>query len=362
MLLQGGVKHGVKNLFHKHPQKSTDKFQSAKDTIKTTYEKTTDSAKNTLQDIIDKVKHGSDNVKTVYDEKMDAMRGSSQGNKEYLKDKLSEVKDNVAQTTKETIDNLKEKSQETVENVKSTSQQKMEQVKEMFADTQTSVRHMLDMVGLIEQADATLQEFLNSHLKIEEQLPAKVLKGAKAVVFLTMIKGGVGFTGVVGTGIVIARNEIGHWSGPCAIALVGVDIGLNIGVEKSDHIIILHDDSAVSAFASNEQLKIGMDASIAAGPIGRDASVGVSIGGEGHATMISYSKAKGAYVGLSFEGQVIVVRNDCNAQYYGKKVEASKILDGTVKPPKNKRLAQIYKIIDDYTARNLVYPEHSTDL
>jgi len=50
--------------------------------------------------------------------------------------------------------------------------------------------------------------------------------------------------------------------------------------------------------------------------------------------MSSYSVAKGAYIGLSFEGQIIMVRHDCNEEYYGKKVEVQKILDGTIKPPK----------------------------
>jgi lipid-binding SYLF domain-containing protein len=360
MLLQG-TKYGMKDIFRKQP-KPLSTYDKAKESIKTAYEQTTDTAKNTLQDVIDRVKNGGSSMKTMYDEKMNAMQDSAQENKEYLKDKLNQVKENVVQTAKETIDSLKEKSQETVDSVKATSQAKMEQAKETLAETQENVHHMLDMQGLIEQAEATLHEFLSPHLKIEEQVPVKVLSGAKAVVFLTLIKGGVGLTGVVGTGIVIARNEIGHWSGPCAIALVGIDVGLNIGLEKSDHMIILHDDAAVRAFASKGQLNLGMDASIAAGPKGRDASFTFSIGDKGHATMVSYSIAKGVYIGLSFEGQIIVVRNDCNEQYYGKKVEATKILDGTVKPPKNKRLTQMYKTIDDYTARNLVYPEHSTGL
>jgi len=382
MLLQGGTKHAFQ--FFKHgkekPQSTLDK---SKETIKTVYEQTADTAKNTFQDVIDRVKTGNAKLNPLHDSSKDEAT---------MTDKLYHVKDSFVQTAKETIDTLKEKSQETLDTIKEKSQAAMDSVKgtppkqessgaakvfeaaktssqaamdkakETMTETHTNILHMFEMQGLIEQAHSSLEEFLSPRLKIEEQIPTKILGGAKAVVFLTVYKGGLGITGVFGTGIIVARNDIGHWSGPCAIALMGVDIGLNIGVEKSNHVIILRDDSSVRAFASIGQLKLGVDGSIAAGPIGRDTSASISVGDKGYATMSSYSMATGAYVGLSFEGQIMAVRNDCNEKYYGKKVSALEILDGTVKPPKNKQLKAMYKLIDEYTGRSLVYPEHSTDL
>jgi lipid-binding SYLF domain-containing protein len=235
-----------------------------------------------------------------------------------------------------------------MDNIKESSQTTMDKVKDSISTSHTTVEYRFEMPGLIDQALFTLQEFLSPHLVVEEQIPIKILSGAKAVVFLTVVKGGVGISGAVGTGMVIARNEKGKWSGPCAILLAGVDIGLNIGIEKSDHIIILRDEKAIRAFESVGQLKLGLDASIAAGPKGRDASIGVHVGDKGYAATVSYSMAKGVYLGLSLEGQIITIRNDCNEQYYGKQVEPGKILDGTVKAPKNKNLEQIYKILDTY--------------
>jgi len=372
-MLLGGTKHGFNLFHHEKADKPQSTFDKSKESIKAAFEQTTDTARSKLQDVIDKVKTGD----TPKDES--------------LKGKFNQFTENFVQTAKDTIDNLKEKSQETLDTIKEKSQEAidnvkgtppkkgfdtasvfeaaktsgqaaMDKAKETLTETHSNILHMFDMDGLIQEAESSLQEFLSPRLKIEEQIPTKVLGGAKAVVFLTVYKGGIGVSGVFGSGLIVTRNDIGHWSGPCAIALIGVDIGLNIGLEKSQHIIILRDDTAVRAFASIGQLKLGVDASIAAGPIGRDTSVGLSVGDKGYATMSSYSMAKGAYVGLSFEGQIIAVRNDCNEKYYGKKVTALEILDGTVKPPKNKHLKGIYKLIDEYTGRSLVYPEHSTDL
>jgi len=238
----------------------------------------------------------------------------------------------------------------------------MDKAKETLTQTQSNVHHMLDMTGLIEQADSTLNKFFTVHLKIEGQYPIKLLSEAKAIIFLTIVKGGVGLTSTFGTGIMIVRKSIGRWSGPCAIALVGVDIGLNIGIEKSDHVIILRDKAAIHSFASKGQLKLGIDASIAVGSTGRSASAGLFVGDRGYATMISYSMAKGAYIGLSFEGQIITVRDDCNEQYYGKKVSANEILDGTAKATVSKNLTQIYDTIDECITQNFIYPEHSVEL
>lgn len=219
-------------------------------------------------------------------------------------------------------------------------------MKESMTNTQSGVERRFEMEGLIEQAHLSLQEFLSPHLAVEEQIPVKLLRGAKAVVFLTALKGGVGISGSLGTGIVIARDGKGKWTGPCSILLAGIDIGFNIGIEKSDHIIILHDENAVRAFESVGQLKLGLDVSVAAGPKGRDAAIGVSVGDKGYATTFSYSMAKGAYIGLSLEGQIITIRNDCNEQFYGKSVKASEILEGSIKAPKSKELKKIIKILN----------------
>jgi len=343
-------------------------FKDSNSYVENVHKTVLDKARDLGKNMKDSYQQSADAVNAAMQETMDKLKMTGDSKKQ--KESAKETKDNIADKTKETLNNLKEKSQETIntlkeksqetqenlkdksqqiiDNLKETSQTTMDKVKETLSTTQTSVEHRFEMTGLIEQALFTLQEFLSPHLAVEEQIPIKILSGAKAVVFLTVVKGGVGISGAVGTGVVVARNHKGKWGGPCAILLAGVDIGFNIGIEKSDHIIILREDSAIRAFGSAGQLKLGLDASIAAGPKGRDASIGVHVGDKGYAATYAYSMAKGAYIGLSLEGQIITIRNDCNEQFYGKPVEASKILEGSVKPPKDKNLQQIYKILDAY--------------
>merc|ERR1712228_462656 len=115
-------------------------------------------------------------------------------------------------------------------------------------------------------------------------------------------------------------------------------------------IIILRDDSALKVFSGQGLLKFGGDASIAVGPKGRDAEVAVSANDKGdYAATVSYSMAKGLYVGVALKGEGIVVRDDCNEKYYGKKIAVKDILssNGTVE---NEDYDEICKMIENYTA------------
>jgi len=317
-----------KHIFHKPEEHKTvmDKARDIGNNVKSKYQYGADIANATIQETISKMKD----------------TGSS------VHESIKDASEHVIEKTKEKISNLKDKKKEP-EDLKGKSQQILENIKDTFTTTQTGVEHRFEMEGLIEQAYLSLQEFLSPHLAVEEQIPVKILSGAKAVVFFTMLKGGIGISGAVGTGFVVARDSKGKWGGPCAILLAGLDIGLNIGIEKSDHIIILRDETAIRAFESVGQLKLGLDVSVAAGPKGRDAEISLSVGDKGYATTFSYSMAKGAYLGLSLEGQIITIRNDCNEQFYGKPVKASEILEGSVKSPKSKELKKIFKILNAHT-------------
>jgi len=97
---------------------------------------------------------------------------------------------------------------------------------------------------------------------------------------------------------------------------------------------------------------VGVDASVAAGPKGRDANVALSLNDKGYAPTASYSMGKGAYIGVSLEGQAIAVRNDCNEDYYEQKTQPEKILNGSIKQPhKNDDYDSICNMLDEYTKR-----------
>jgi len=196
----------------------------------------------------------------------------------------------------------------------------VDKTKEVVADAQKKIEDRLSMSGLLKQGQDSLQAFLNPDFDVEEQIPVAILAGAQGVIFMTVVKGGLGVGGSIGTGFAIARRDYAQgWSGPCAIGMVGVQWGLNIGVQKTEHIIVLRDETAVKVLVGKGQIKLGADASIAIGPKGRDAEVAVSANDKGYAPTAAYSMSKGAYIGISLEGQVIAVRNDCNEDYYKKK-------------------------------------------
>ena len=101
-------------------------------------------------------------------------------------------------------------------------------------------------------------------------------------------------------------------------------------------------------FTGRGQIKFGADASIAAGPVGRDAQVGVGANDKGYAATVSYGDAKGLYVGIALEGQGISVRNECNEKYYGKKLEVKDILGSACDNIKNEDYDKIVELLTNY--------------
>jgi lipid-binding SYLF domain-containing protein len=162
-------------------------------------------------------------------------------------------------------------------------------------------------------------------------IPADILRRAKGLAIMTVVKAGFIWSGRVGTGIVIARLPDGTWSAPSGIHTAGVGVGGQLGVELTDFVIILNTADAVKAFSHGGNVTLGGSLSVAAGPIGRTAEAGGTVGNL--APIFSYSKSKGAFVGVSLEGSVIVERKDANARFYNRKITAQEILGGSVQRP-----------------------------
>jgi lipid-binding SYLF domain-containing protein len=97
----------------------------------------------------------------------------------------------------------------------------------------------------------------------------------------------------------------------------------------TEYVMVLNTDEAVKAFSRGGNVTLGGDVSVAAGPVGRTASVAVTP----VAAVYSYSRSKGLFAGVSVTGTVIVTRNGANKEYYGRRVTPEEILSGKVKPP-----------------------------
>jgi lipid-binding SYLF domain-containing protein len=222
---------------------------------------------------------------------------------------------------------------------------------EKLSHTTSAISGSMDfsMDALLTQAWGSLDNFfMNPKLELEQKIPAELLRNAKGVMFLTILKGGIGLGGLVGTGIILARkpNWRFEWTAPCAIGLGGLQIGLNIGIEKTDHIIIIRDENVINKFHTG--LRLGGDISLSVGPLGRDTNIGLTVNEKGIIPNVSYSMSKGAYLGFALEGSVITIRNDCNEQFFGQKCDVSEILNGSIKAPFNENYNKLCKALDDY--------------
>jgi lipid-binding SYLF domain-containing protein len=154
------------------------------------------------------------------------------------------------------------------------------------------------------------------------------MREAKGLAIITITKAGFVFSGRGGTGIVVARTDKG-WSGPSAIGAGGMGFGFQAGAQVSELVIVLNTPDAVVAFAKGGNVTLGGAMSLATGPVGRDLEGSMALG----AVMYTYSRSQGLFAGVSLEGTVIGTRDDANAEYYGKPVQAREILSGSIPPP-----------------------------
>ena len=183
----------------------------------------------------------------------------------------------------------------------------------------------------VENAGKVMQEILNA----PDSIPQDVLDKADCVVVLPSVKKfALGLGGSYGRGVMTCRGGKdfkGKWGAPTMMALEGASFGLQLGGEATDFVLLLMTSSSATSILSSK-VKLGGDASAAAGPVGRNASAETDAAMK--AEILSYSRARGAFAGLSLEGSTLRPDNDANKDLYGKKIEAKEIvLDGAVKAP-----------------------------
>jgi len=183
----------------------------------------------------------------------------------------------------------------------------------------------------VENAGTVMKEILNA----PDSIPQDVLDKADCVVVLPSVKKfAIGIGGSYGRGVMTCRggkDYKGKWGAPTMMALEGGSVGLQLGGEATDFVLLLMTASSASSILSSK-VKLGGDASAAAGPVGRSASAETDVAMK--AEILSYSRARGAFAGVSLAGSTLRPDNDANKDLYGKKIEAKEIvLDGAVKAP-----------------------------
>jgi lipid-binding SYLF domain-containing protein len=157
----------------------------------------------------------------------------------------------------------------------------------------------------------------------DKAIPNAILSKATGIaIFPSTIKAGLVFGGIRGRGVLSGRAANG-WSSPAFLTLTGGTFGLQIGGESADIILVINGDRGLQNLVSN-QFKIGTDAAIAAGPVGRDAQAATDI--QLRAQILSYSRARGLFAGVTINGSTIRQDVDANERFYGKRLTTKQVV------------------------------------
>jgi len=174
---------------------------------------------------------------------------------------------------------------------------------------------MQDAARHSNEAAKTFTEIMNVK---DKAIPQELLDTAEAIaVFPGVIKAAFLVGGRGGQGV-ISRRVKGGWSAPAFFNLGGGSFGPQIGAQKTDYVLLIMNESGLNGLLK-DKFELGGEASIAAGPVGREAAA--STNPRLDAGILSYSRSKGAFIGAALKGAVITPDNDLNEAVYGKKAD-----------------------------------------
>ncbi|MGB0064389.1 MAG: lipid-binding SYLF domain-containing protein, partial [Terracidiphilus sp.] len=191
------------------------------------------------------------------------------------------------------------------------------------AETREDVQNRLDNATLV------LHQIMAAP---DKGIPEEVLDHAKCIAVVPhMIKAGFVFGGENGKGIATCRTANG-WSAPAFFAITGGSWGLQIGVEGVDLVMIFQGDRGMQRL-ENAKFQLGADASVAAGPVGRHATADTDW--KLNVEVLTYSRAKGAFAGLTLTGADVRRDDDSMDAFYGHDVSSRSVLHGEVATPRS---------------------------
>jgi SH3 domain-containing YSC84-like protein 1 len=191
-------------------------------------------------------------------------------------------------------------------------------------------------VGLADKRDAVRQAkkaaevFKEIMATPDNAVPLNVLDKAVCVaVFPDVIKAGFIVGGRGGRGVASCRRQDGGWSGPAYFDLAGGSVGLQIGAQATDFVLLFVSSDGMRSLLKS-RFEMGGDASVAAGPVGRQVGAGTDLRLD--AQILSYSRSRGVFAGLELKGTVIRQDERDNRAVYGEGANAEDILEGKAEP------------------------------
>ncbi len=178
-------------------------------------------------------------------------------------------------------------------------------------------------VERVKEAGEVMKEILN----IPDDIPQDLLDKAECIVVLPSVKkGAFGVGGSYGRGVMICRSGehyTGPWGAPALYALEGVSIGFQLGGQATDFVLLVVNTKGARSLLTSK-VKLGADASAAAGPKGRTAEGATDV--VMNAEILSYSRNKGLFAGVSLEGSTLRSDGSANEKLYGRKLTAKEII------------------------------------
>ena len=205
----------------------------------------------------------------------------------------------------------------------------------------------------VQEAGTVLKEILD----IPDDIPKDLVDKAECVIVLPSVKKaafGVGIS--YGRGVMTCRSGqhyTGLWTAPALYALEGGNIGFQLGGQATDFVILVMNPSGAKSLLSSK-VKLGADASAAAGPKGRSADAATDV--VMRAEMLSYSRSRGLFAGVSLEGSTLRSDNRANKKLYGREVTAKEILrEGKVGTPASAH--QLIALLNKYSPKNKSDPK-----
>jgi lipid-binding SYLF domain-containing protein len=181
----------------------------------------------------------------------------------------------------------------------------------VFAIASAGAQNAAGELKRLTDAATVLDEIMGA---ADKAVPRSVLERAEGIaVFPSLIKGGIGIGGQRGHGVLSVRNKNGGWSNPAFLTITGGSIGAQFGLQAIDLVLVVNNQRGLEQLVKN-QFKIGADAGVAAGPVGREASASTDI--QMRAQILSYSRARGLFAGATLNGSTIRQDRDANERFY----------------------------------------------
>ena len=175
----------------------------------------------------------------------------------------------------------------------------------------------------------------------EKGIPPVLLRDAKAIAIIPgVIKGAFVVGGRHGTGVLSVKDDAGKWSDPVFVSITGGSVGWQVGGTSTDLILVFKTLRDVESLMKGK-FTLGADAAVAAGPVGRKASAATDVMLK--SGILSYSRSRGLFAGVSLEGAALLIDDDANAAYYNKPgIKPGEVLGGSgKKTPETKKLQQL---------------------